>query len=616
MQLVADLEGYYGPVSYGLRFTPVSTVRVLDTRTGTGVANGSVASHGSVTLKVNGTTSVPASASAVVLNLTVAAPAGSGWVSVGAAATTASSNLNFVTGQGVSNLVVTRLSAAGTITLYNGSGAAVQLVADLQGYYAGLGNATAYSALAPVRVLDSSAGVGVSAKAVGAGQSVTVPVAGATTVPTGALAVVATVTAASPAAAGWLSVGPAETTSSSNLNYVAGRTTTNLAVSRLSSSGTITVHNGSAGTVQVIVDVQGYLTRAAACSGTCTVWAWAFGNYAGELGPGGPHRGRAVQVGGLTNIIAVASGLETGYALRGDGTAWAWGAGEDAELGNGTWADSATPVRVGNLTSVVAIAATQTNGFALRSNGTVWSWGRQDWWALGNDTLVDAPKPVQVKGLTDVIAIAGGAGETCYVLRADGSLWAWGDGELANGTDGASAVPIRISRLDNVTAAVGGLYNGYALRSDGIVLAWGSGLGGRLGNGSTTDHLVPVQVSGLTRVTAIGAGENNAYAVRSDGTIWAWGIGDRGALGNGTETTSLIPVQVSGLAGATSVASETDTGYALRSDGTVWGWGYEADEPGPNRQLISDLHRQVAGLTHITAIAAGGFVTYVLMDSP
>ena len=45
------------------------------------------------------------------------------------------SNLNFVAGQTIPNLVVVPVGADGSIRLFNGSGGAVDLIADVAGYY-------------------------------------------------------------------------------------------------------------------------------------------------------------------------------------------------------------------------------------------------------------------------------------------------------------------------------------------------------------------------------------------------------------------------------------------------------------------------------------------------
>ena len=66
VQVIADLEGFYGPGGYG--YQPGTPARVLDTRTGTG-AKGPVAASGVLRLNLAG--KVPAGTAAVVINLTV-----------------------------------------------------------------------------------------------------------------------------------------------------------------------------------------------------------------------------------------------------------------------------------------------------------------------------------------------------------------------------------------------------------------------------------------------------------------------------------------------------------------------------------------------------------------
>ena len=66
-------------------------------------------------------------------------------------------------------------------------------------------------------------------------------------------------TAVSPSDAGFLFAGPAASTATSNVNFAAGQNVANLVVAQLSPTGTVTVTNGSAGPVGVVVDVLGYL---------------------------------------------------------------------------------------------------------------------------------------------------------------------------------------------------------------------------------------------------------------------------------------------------------------------------------------------------------------------
>ena len=138
--LIADVAGYIlgGPVSDPGAYITLSPTRLLDTRRKLG---GSVlAGHATLPLTVAGRGGVPTgSLRAVVLNVTVTQPARYGYITAfpdGQVRQTAS-NLDFAAGETVPNLVVVPVGADGKVDLYNGSTAAVQLVADVAGYYLG-----------------------------------------------------------------------------------------------------------------------------------------------------------------------------------------------------------------------------------------------------------------------------------------------------------------------------------------------------------------------------------------------------------------------------------------------------------------------------------------------
>jgi hypothetical protein len=99
-----------------------------------------VPAFGTVTLQVTGAGGVPVTGvSAVVLNVTVTDPSSQGYVTVSGAGTTrpTASNLNFVAGQAVPNLVIAPVGAGGKVELYNGSPGTIELVADVSGWFTG-----------------------------------------------------------------------------------------------------------------------------------------------------------------------------------------------------------------------------------------------------------------------------------------------------------------------------------------------------------------------------------------------------------------------------------------------------------------------------------------------
>jgi alpha-tubulin suppressor-like RCC1 family protein len=97
-----------------------------------------------------------------------------------------------------------------------------------------------------------------------------------------------------------------------------------------------------------------------------------------------------------------------------------------------------------------------------------------------------------------------------------------------------------------------------------LAFAWGYNHNGELGNGTNTDTNLPVAVKGLTGVTAISAGSHHCLALLSSGKVKAWGDNFYGELGTGTGTSSNLPVAVKGLAGVKAVSAGFEHGLARK----------------------------------------------------
>lgn len=198
------------------------------------------------------------------------------------------------------------------------------------------------------------------------------------------------------------------------------------------------------------------------------VWEWGT-KRCGAMGEG---TGRAVpvQVIGLTRVRAVAAGANHSLAAKEDGTVWAWGENNGYQLGNGEMAYRQSPAQVGGLSDVVALAAGGDGGMGLgyslglKSDGTVWLWGK----------FADAKPltiPIQLPELTGVIAIAAGD-EHALALKRDGTVWAWGNnraGQLGDGTTTNRWPPVLVTGLTGITAVAAGADYSMALKADGTV---------------------------------------------------------------------------------------------------------------------------------------------------
>lgn len=120
--------------------------------------------------------------------------------------------------------------------------------------------ASAYYAMAPVRILDTRVGNGAPPVPIGADGVIELAVAGAGTLPAaGVGAVVLNVTAVDPTAASYVTVWPSGTERpvSSNLNFGPGQTVPNLVLTKIGANGKVSFYNES-GQAHLIADVMGW----------------------------------------------------------------------------------------------------------------------------------------------------------------------------------------------------------------------------------------------------------------------------------------------------------------------------------------------------------------------
>ncbi|MEU2420470.1 PKD domain-containing protein [Streptomyces sp. NPDC007851] len=238
----------------GPSYVVTSPKRILDTRNGTGAAKRRLGPGGVVRLKVLGVGGVPASGvTAVTMNVTDTDATASSYVTVypdGTSRPTAS-NLNFTAGRTNPNLVTVRVGSDGYVDLYNAHGD-VDLIADVQGYFTSVPRTgvhlTGLSPLSPHRILETRGKV-----APGSTTTVTLPPAGSSMV-----AAVLNVTATGGTTSGVVTVYCGSRPSTSNLNYRAGQTVSNLVVTPVC-SGKIEIYNNG-GHVNLIADLQSLYT--------------------------------------------------------------------------------------------------------------------------------------------------------------------------------------------------------------------------------------------------------------------------------------------------------------------------------------------------------------------
>src|ERR1700694_1505678 len=262
--VLLDVVGWYDSIfaqtasSQGSRLTSLVPTRILDTRSGVG-ASGKVGPGRTIDVKVRDIGGVPAAALAVVLNATVTEPSEAGYLTVfpSDSGQPVASNLNFIAGQTVPNMVIAKGGADGMVKVFNAAGS-TPVIFDVVGWYgfaaagAGIG-----WALTPARILDTRGTVGNLAGKLGAGGVKSVHVAGVGGVPAyGAAAAVLNVTVTGSTAPSYLTVYPSGSNRpvASALNFKASQTVPNLVLSQLGPDGNVNVFN-AAGETDVVIDV-------------------------------------------------------------------------------------------------------------------------------------------------------------------------------------------------------------------------------------------------------------------------------------------------------------------------------------------------------------------------
>lgn len=247
-------------------FTPLDPTRLLDTRSGLGAPQQRVGPGGTIDLRVAGIGSVPASATAVILNVTATGVSSGTDVRVyptDAAGVPTVSNLNVPRGATLANLVTVKVGRDGAVRLRNEAGQ-VHLLADLAGFYGGRtddSRASTFVPTPPRRLLDTR-----DSTRVGAGEQRRLDLStdrsgSATGIPAEATAVVLNVTAVAPTASTDVRVYPTRSGAAppevSNLNATAGRTVPNLATVKIGEGRSVTLRN-SGGTVHLLADLAGW----------------------------------------------------------------------------------------------------------------------------------------------------------------------------------------------------------------------------------------------------------------------------------------------------------------------------------------------------------------------
>ncbi len=251
-----------------------------------------------------------------------------------------------------------------------------------------------------------------------------------------------------------------------------------------------------------------------------------------------------------------------------------------------------------------AIAAGGFHTLALKADGSLWAWGDNSSGQLGDGTTTDRNHPCRTGADNDWSAIvAGEHSPFTLALKTDGSLWAWG---YWNETRLTSPVGLGTDK-DWTTIALA--FCGLALKTDGSLWQVASEMPQRVG----TDN-------DWFTITAGGDDcwhSGHALALKVDGSFFAWGDNRFGQVGDGTTEYRPAPVPIGTDRDWAAITAGGYHSAALKQDGSLWAWGDNSwgqlgigtlfDTSRPVR-VSSDNDWVViaAGLAHTVAVKADG----------
>lgn len=260
-----------------------------------------------------------------------------------------------------------------------------------------------------------------------------------------------------------------------------------------------------------------------------------------------------------------------------------------------------------NNESSLSITAFDTNGshsFIVKEDGSLWAFGSNSHGELGDGTKINRKTPIKIMDNV-VMPVAG----WCFgmAIKKDNSLWTWGwnvNGELGDGTMFQRTSPKKIK--ENICFANAKSWCvGQAIDNEGMLWVWGENEYGNLGDGTTVNRLIPVKI--LSENIYYATSGPHSAAISANNDLFMWGSNNYYQLGDGSTTYRKSPVKVK--SGVKDVILPYCATIILDTNGEVWSWGnngYGQLGTG-NYTATSQPHKILENIVKLGEFSYGGF---------
>jgi alpha-tubulin suppressor-like RCC1 family protein/endonuclease/exonuclease/phosphatase family metal-dependent hydrolase len=233
-----------------------------------------------------------------------------------------------------------------------------------------------------------------------------------------------------------------------------------------------------------------------------------------------------------------------------------------------------------------AVSAGGQSACEVRADTSLWCWGNAAYGQVGDGQTKDRINPQQIGTLGWGSVSA--SGSTACGIRLDQTLWCWGmnhRGQLGIGDAPRQLAPVQVAPLQRFASVATGWLNTCAIAIDTSLWCWGDNSRGQVGVGDTKTRYTPTLVSS-TGWTSVTVGGYYACGTRSDGGASCWGQNSFGQLGTGVTTNSTVPAAVTGALAWQRLDAGWATTCGLTTTGAAYCWGLndlgQVGSAGPN----------------------------------
>lgn len=228
-------------------------------------------------------------------------------------------------------------------------------------------------------------------------------------------------------------------------------------------------------------------------------------------------------------------------ALPNSNQLYCWGNNESGQLGIGVTGhqyDATTPQAIDSTTQYQIVSLGSQHTCALTVAGQIKCWGANFQGQIGNGTQSPAVvNPTTIDLSTSYKFVTAGSEHSCGITTA-GKLKCWGynfRGELGDGTNNLSSIPISIDAGENYISVSAGQDFTCAVTANGQLKCWGDGAYRKLGTGNTANQSLPTNIDIGTKYVEVNVGGSHACALTESHQIKCWGRNSHGQVGNGLQ---------------------------------------------------------------------------------